>query len=99
MMKNRATCGFLSVTVVIALVVMALGVAAVVLFSQGSLGEKMNLIANKAATLPPTVVAPVVIVVTATPEVVQTSTVAVVAKPTATPTLAPTAAVAQGMCG
>ncbi len=94
MHKNRATCGFLSVTVIITLLVMALGVVAVILFAGGSLGEKMNLLVNQPATKAPEVVEPKVIVVTATPAPQKQSPVA-----TTTPTTAPPAVKDQGTCG
>lgn len=99
MMKNRASCGFLSVIIVIAVLVMALGVAAVVLFSRGSLGEKMSLILNQDATNTPTAAAPVVIVVTATPAPEKLSPTVEVVEPTATPTAEPAATVQEGACG
>ncbi len=99
MMKNRATCGFWSVTVVIAVLVMALGVTAVVLFSRGSLGEKMNLIVRQDGTPAPTALAPVVVVVTATAAPLQPAPTEPAA-PAPTVSVVKAAAVqADGTCG
>ncbi len=100
-MKNRATCGFLSVIAVIALLVIALGVVGVLLFTNGSLAEKINQIVSQGSKTSPTAVAPIVIVVTATPAPLDAGGgQELPALPTETPTTAPAvAAKPQGTCG
>jgi LCP family protein required for cell wall assembly len=100
MKKNRATCGFLSVIGIVALLVIALGVAAALMVSKGSLGEKMNLIVNQGAKETPTAAAPVALVVTATPAPLDAGGgQELVPEPTETPTSAPAEAVNVGSCG